>query len=174
MFIPFIAMAVTDRQYGWALGILIAAALTDALDGLLARWLEQKTVLGQYLDPIADKLLLSTMFIVLSLVHKIPWNVTILVFSRDIGILLVSALLYTTTGLRDYHPSIFGKLNTIAQVFTVLFVLLNQLTDAIWVDAALRIGLWSVAALSIFSGVHYAMLIPIRLRRSAGARPPEE
>jgi cardiolipin synthase len=170
VFIPFIAMSVLDHRYGWALGILILAGLTDALDGLLARWLQQKTVLGQYLDPIADKLLLSTMFVVLSLVHRIPWDVTILVFSRDIAILLVSALLYATTNLRDFSPSIFGKLNTLAQIITVLLVLLHEVTEAVWVFYAVRIGFWTVAAFTIFSGVHYVSVIGQRLRNAGSGR----
>jgi len=84
IFIPFIVIAVLERHYGWALGLFVAAGISDGLDGLLARLLKQKTVLGQYLDPIADKLLLSTMFIVLAATHRLLWRVTVLVFARDI------------------------------------------------------------------------------------------
>ena len=101
--------------------------------GLLARTLKQQTVLGQYLDPIADKLLLSTMFLVLSILHKIPWKFTVLVFSRDLTILIVSALLYAIAGLRDFRPSIFGKANTSAQVAAVFFVLLMEINKSRWV-----------------------------------------
>ena len=90
IFIPFVIIAVQQHLYLWALGIFVAAGITDGLDGLLARLMEQKTTLGQYLDPIADKLLLSTMFLVLSFFHQIiRWPVTILVFSRDILIVIV-------------------------------------------------------------------------------------
>ena len=58
IFIPFVIINVLDQNYGWALLLFVAAGLSDALDGVLARWLEQQTLLGQYLDPIADKLLL--------------------------------------------------------------------------------------------------------------------
>ena len=92
------------------------AGVSDALDGLLARWLSQKTTLGQYLDPIADKLLLSTLFVVLTHVGMIPQYVTVLVFSRDVGILLISTLLFATGALRDFRPSLFGKLNTLVQI----------------------------------------------------------
>jgi cardiolipin synthase len=94
----------------------VAAGLTDALDGLLARLLKQRTVLGQYLDPVADKLLLSTLFLVLMHKGLIPARVTVLVFGRDVGILVVAAILYAATGRREFSPSIFGKANTLAQV----------------------------------------------------------
>ena len=94
IFIPFVVISVVEDRYGWALALFVLAGLSDALDGLLARVLKQKTALGQYLDPIADKLLLSTLFLVLAFEHRIPWYVTVLVFSRDLGILIVSALLY--------------------------------------------------------------------------------
>ncbi len=91
-----------------------------ASDGVLARKLHQQTVLGQYLDPIADKLLMSTMFLVLSIEHMIPWKYTVVVFSRDVSMLLVSGVLFIIVGLRDFRPSIFGKANTSAQVFSHL------------------------------------------------------
>src|SRR6476661_10262060 len=82
IFVPFVVVAIQQQKYAWALGIFVVAGITDLLDGLLARVLKQKTTLGQYLDPIADKLLLSTMFLMLSIAHIIRWPVTILVFSR--------------------------------------------------------------------------------------------
>jgi cardiolipin synthase len=109
VFVPFIIINLVDGRYSWALTLFILAGVSDALDGLLARTLKQQTLLGQYLDPIADKLLLSTTFLVLSILHKIPWKFTVLVFSRDISILGVSAVLYAIAGLRDFRPSIFGK-----------------------------------------------------------------
>src|SRR5512140_1802481 len=102
--VPFIIINVMDDNYGWALALFVIAGISDGLDGLLARTLKQQTLLGQYLDPIADKFLLSSLFLVLSFMHKIPWRFTVLVFSRDIGILLVSAILYAAVGLRDFRP----------------------------------------------------------------------
>ena len=113
MFVPFIVIHLVDGHYLWALVVFVIAGFSDGLDGLLARRLQQQTVLGQYLDPIADKLLLSTMFLVLSILHKIPWKYTVLVFSRDISILAASAVLYAIAGLRNFRPSIFGKANTL-------------------------------------------------------------
>src|SRR5262249_6435434 len=100
-FLPFIVIKLLDHHYQGALILFVIAGLSDGLDGLLARRLHQQTLLGQYLDPIADKMLLSTTFLVLSVVGQIPWKFTVLVFSRDVCILLVSGVLYTIAGLRD-------------------------------------------------------------------------
>ncbi|HZT00621.1 MAG TPA: CDP-alcohol phosphatidyltransferase family protein, partial [Terriglobales bacterium] len=101
LFLPFIVISLVDERYTIALILFVLAGISDGLDGLLARRLHQQTLLGQYLDPIADKLLLSTLFLVLSILHKIPWKYTVLVFGRDIAILVTSAVLYTIAGLRN-------------------------------------------------------------------------
>jgi phosphatidylglycerophosphate synthase len=102
MFLPFIVIKLVEGHYSSALILFVLAGFSDGLDGLLARTLKQQTTLGQYLDPIADKLLLSTVFLVLSILHQIPWKFTVLVFSRDISILAASAVLYAIAGLRDF------------------------------------------------------------------------
>src|SRR6202795_4902973 len=124
IFLPFIVINLVKHDFKWALALFIFAGMSDGLDGLLARTLHQQTVLGQYLDPIADKLLMSTMFLVLSIERMIPWKYTVLVFSRDVSILLISGVLFMIAGMRDFRPSIFGKANTFAQVAAVFFVLL--------------------------------------------------
>jgi cardiolipin synthase len=172
LFIPFVLIAVLDNHYVWALGIFLLAGISDGLDGLLARLLQQKTVLGQYLDPIADKLLLSTMFLILAIVHKIRWSVTILVFSRDIMIVIICTLLYATGVMRIFRPSWWGKANTVAQIVTVPLVMLRQISSAPWIAAATLIGIWSTVILTIFSGVHYAMRVAFQLR-SANTKAAE-
>ena len=112
IFVPFIVIHLVEGRYLWALVVFVIAGFSDGFDGLLARRLHQQTLLGQYLDPIADKLLLSTMFLVLSILHKIPWKYTVVVFSRDISILAASTVLFAIAGLRNFRPSIFGKANT--------------------------------------------------------------
>jgi cardiolipin synthase len=168
-FLPFIIINLLDGRYGWALVLFLLAGLSDGLDGLLARTLRQQTLLGQYLDPIADKMLLSTVFLVLSIVHKIPWKFTVLVFSRDICILLVSAVLYTIAGLRDFRPSIFGKANTFAQVAAVVFVMLLQVDHDKWVWVARTTFLRATFMFTIISGLHYVYLVGRRLH-AAGAQ----
>lgn len=153
---PFLVVAILQGEYTLGFALFVAAGLTDALDGALARILKQRSTLGQYLDPVADKLLLSTLFLVLMYKRLIPPAVTILVFGRDVGILLVSAILYAAAGRREFSPSIFGKANTIAQIAAVAAVLLHQLTPVAWV-AFLRIAaLDATIVLTVASGLHYA------------------
>ena len=118
--VPFLVIEILDGHWKFAFVLLWLAGISDGLDGLLARALKQRTTLGQFLDPIADKALLSTLFLVLTHVGVIPRYVTVLVFSRDLGILLISTLLYVTNILRDFRPTWLGKLNTCLQILTVL------------------------------------------------------
>ncbi len=113
---PFLVAAILEGHYKLSFALFVAAGLTDALDGAMARVLKQRSMLGQYLDPVADKLLLSTLFLVLLYKGLMPVTVTVLVFGRDVGILLVAALLYAAVGRREFRPSIFGKANTLAQI----------------------------------------------------------
>lgn len=163
-FLPFIVIKLLDYHYRGALVLFLIAGLSDGLDGLIARRLHQQTLLGQYLDPIADKMLLSTVFLVLSVVGKIPWKFTVMVFSRDVCILLVSGVLYTIAGLRDFRPSIFGKANTLAQVAAVVFVMLLQVYPMHWVAVGRRFFLSAVFVFTIVSGLHYVYLVGPRLR----------
>jgi len=167
IFLPFVVTHLVAGRYPWALALFVLAGLSDGLDGLLARKLKQQTLLGQYLDPIADKLLLSTVFLVLSILHKIPWKFTILVFSRDASILAASAVLYAIAGLRDFRPSIFGKANTFAQVAAVFFVMLQEIDHAQWVAIARITFLRATFAFTIVSGLHYVLLVDQRLRANA-------
>ena len=164
VFLPFIIIHMLGGRYSWALTLFVLAGLSDGLDGLLARKLHQQTLVGQYLDPMADKLLLSTMFLVLSVLHKIPWKFTVVVFSRDICIVAVSGLLYIIAGLRDFRPSIFGKANTFAQVAAVFFVLLLQVKPIRWVWIARTTFLRATFFFTIVSGLHYIFLVGQRLR----------
>src|SRR5208282_6948962 len=101
-FLPFFIIAILYSHFKWALAILILAGLTDGLDGLLARGLNQKTPLGAYLDPIADKLLLSSSYFVLALKARIPWWLTILVLGRDVLLLAACAVILITVGYRPF------------------------------------------------------------------------
>lgn len=164
IFIPFVVIAVQQHLYLWALGIFLAAGVTDGLDGLLARVFNQKTVLGQYLDPIADKLLLSTMFLVLSLFHLIRWPITVLVFSRDILIVIVCSLLYATGAMKVFRPSWLGKANTLAQIVTVPFALMAEVSGARWVHIGKHWGIYATVTLTIVSGIHYIVRVAFSLR----------
>jgi cardiolipin synthase len=160
---PFLVSAILDDRFALSFGLFVAAGLTDALDGTLARWLKQRTALGQYLDPVADKLLLSTLFVVLTHKGLIPTTVTVLVFGRDVGILVVAAILYAAVGRREFKPSIFGKANTVAQVTSVAAVLLHQISSASWVLTLRVVVLWATVVLTIASGFHYAWMVTRRM-----------
>jgi cardiolipin synthase len=164
---PLLVSAILDNRFGLSFGLFVAAGLTDALDGALARWLKQRTVLGQYLDPVADKLLLSTLFLVLTHKNLIPVTITALVFGRDVGILLVAALLYAAVGRREFNPSLFGKLNTVAQVMAVAVVLLHQIYDARWVMDLERVALYATMVLTVASGLHYSWMVMRRMSTPA-------
>ena len=157
--IPFLIIEIMDAQYVGALSLFILAGVSDALDGLLARWLSQRTTLGQYLDPIADKLLLSTLFVVFTHVGLMPRYVTVLVLSRDLGILLIATLLFATGSLRDFRPSWFGKLNTLMQIIALLSVLCQKVFA--WHHfAAMRDGLLHIiAVLAPLSAAQYAWIV---------------
>jgi len=171
VFVPFIVIELVDGRYFRALTLFVIAGFSDGLDGLLARKLHQQTLLGQYLDPIADKLLLSTMFLVLSILHKIPWKFTVLVFSRDISILAASAVLFAIAGLRNFRPSIFGKANTFSQIAAVFFVLLLSIRPARWVWITRTVFLRATFAFTILSALHYVLLVQQRLRSHSHALP---
>jgi cardiolipin synthase len=160
---PFLVATILDAHYAVSFGLFVVAGLTDALDGALARLLKQRTMLGQYLDPVADKLLLSTLFLVLTHQDLIPMRVTVLVFGRDVGILLVSAILYAAVGRRDFSPSIFGKANTLVQVGAVAAVLLHRLTPAYWVADFRTAALSATMVLTVVSGLHYAWVASRRV-----------
>ncbi len=172
VFVPFIVIHLVDGHYLWALVVFVIAGFSDGLDGLLARTLHQQTLLGQYLDPIADKLLLSTMFLVLSILHKIPWKYTVLVFSRDISILAASAVLFAIAGLRDFRPSMFGKANTVSQIAAVFFVLLFEIRPLWWIRIARTEFLRATFFFTIISALHYVILVQRRLRAHTHALPP--
>ena len=172
IFVPFIVIHLVDGHYKWALVVFVIAGFSDGLDGLLARTLHQQTLLGQYLDPIADKLLLSTVFLVLSILHKIPWKYTVVVFSRDISILAASAVLFAIAGLRNFKPSIFGKANTVSQIGAVFFVLLLQVQTVRWVWIARTVFLRATFIFTIVSALHYVILVQQRLREHQHALQP--
>jgi len=175
IFVPFVIVAIQQQNYTWALIIFVAAGVTDLLDGLLARLLQQKTTLGQYLDPIADKLLLSTMFLMMSIAHIIRWPVTIMVFSRDIIILIVCTLLYATGTMKVFKPTWLGKANTAAQIISVPIALLYQINGANWARLGKRWSIYLTVALTVVSGVHYVLRLAFDLRSAspkAEAAPP--
>ena len=161
--IPFLIIEILDRHFGISFALFVLAGISDALDGLLARWLSQRTTLGLYLDPIADKLLLSSLFVVLTHVGLIPRYVTVLVFSRDLGILLIATLLFATGSLRDFRPSLLGKLNTLIQIVALVAVLWQKVFPYAQLSTASDLLVRSIAVLAPLSAAQYAFLVIQRI-----------
>jgi cardiolipin synthase len=157
--LPFLVITILDGRWRLAFALLWVAGVSDGLDGLLARVLKQRTTLGLYLDPIADKLLLSTLFLVLMHVGVIPRYVTVLVFSRDLGILLIATLLFATNTLRDFLPSKLGKLNTLVQILGVLTVMTCQVAPKAGLEELRTVLLWAIAVLAPVSAAEYAWIV---------------
>jgi cardiolipin synthase len=164
--IPVFILMVMYNRPGWALIVFFIAGITDMLDGWLARWLHQRTVLGAYLDPIADKLLLVASFIILTLPsvpvkNHIPLWATVLFLSRDVIIVVSSALIYIATGFRNFRPSVYGKVTTVLQLFAVLMTLwFSFLGRRSFVP---RFAVYAAVAATVFSGIHYILLTRRRL-----------
>ena len=170
--LPFLVIEVLDGHWRFAFILLWISGISDSMDGLLARALGQHTTLGQYLDPIADKALLSTMFLVLTHVGVIPRYVTVLVFSRDLGILIISTLLYITNILRDFRPSWLGKLSTGVQIVTVLVVMTVQVLPHAGLGGSKYWLLRLVAVLAPLSAAQYAWTTLRKVQAQSGEPAP--
>ncbi len=161
--LPFLVIAILDNHWNSAFALMMFAGVSDGFDGLLARWLHQQTTLGLYLDPIADKLLLSTLFITLTMVGDIPRYVTILVFSRDFGILLISILLFATNTLRDFRPSFLGKVNTFVQIIAVGCLMGSHVFTIPHLTGFVAYALKAIAILAPISAAQYAWIVIRRI-----------
>lgn len=162
-FLPFFLIFISYDKYRWALLVLIVAGLSDGIDGLLARSLNQRSSLGAYLDPIADKLLLSSSFIILAFEKKIAWWLTIIVFSRDILILTVAVVILLISGYRPFPPSMYGKLTTASQICLVFIVVLSASFPDLRIRFLIRALVYAVTFFSVVSGFHYSFATARRL-----------
>lgn len=173
VFVPVFAILVVGRHDTGALAVLTLAALSDVLDGIVARTFHQVTPLGVALDPIADKIMMSTAFITLSFRGALPWWLTIVVLSRDAGILILALLIILVAGYRPFHPTILGKTSTVVQVITV-FAALSLLAQMPWVTPTILKGCtYLAAAFTAASGLHYLAVVRNRYaQHTEGAVPP--
>jgi len=162
-FLPFFIIAIHYDRYDWAMGILLIAGLSDALDGLLARRLNQRSPLGAYLDPIADKLLLSSSYLVLALKKKIAFWLAIIVLGRDVLILVACAAILLVVGYRPFPPSLVGKATTGFEILLVFLVILNAVMPRAELQMVCGVGAYIVAFFAIFSGVYYSVAVARRL-----------
>src|SRR5499427_2808667 len=166
--IPVFVSLLFYQKFVLALIIFILAGITDGLDGLFARRFHQQSPLGRILDPIADKLMLVTSFVVLSMrsvfpvpIPKhlpIPFWVTITVISRDVFILVGAAAINMVTGFRTFQPSLPGKISTLVQIVGVATVMLAAQTR-VGTGYYLPTVYTSVFALTLISGVHYIFFV---------------
>jgi cardiolipin synthase (CMP-forming) len=153
--VPVIVIFLIQGLYGKALIIFVCAGLTDALDGTLARLLNSQTVLGAYLDPIADKLLLTASFVTLSILGIIPSWLTVMVISRDFIILLGIAILSLMGIPYKIKPAFVGKITTALQIITIFLALLFQVFSPSAGYDWVRILCWLTSLFTIASGLIY-------------------
>jgi cardiolipin synthase len=158
-FLPIFLTLISYEHYRWALLVLVIAGLSDGIDGLLARKLNQKSSLGAYLDPIADKLVLSSSFVILAYKTRIAWWLTIIVLSRDILILIVAVVILLISGYRPFPPSIFGKLTTFFEILLVFTVVLTAAYPAFHSRLLHNVLVDVVTGFAIGSAVHYSFAI---------------
>ncbi len=161
--LPFFLILILYEEYQWALLVLAIAAGSDAVDGLLARTLHQKSALGAYLDPIADKLLLSSSFVVLAMEKKLPWWLTVMVLSRDVLMLIVAAVILLIQGYRPFPPSLLGKATTFFEIALVFFAVLGAAYPSDRVSLYSHYLVYLVAVLVTISGFHYSFVVARRL-----------
>ena len=141
-----------------AFAAFVVAAITDFFDGWLARRLDAVSLWGKILDPIADKVLMTTAFLVLSFSGALPWWLTIMVVARDAGILLTAAAISLVAGYRPFPPSMLGKTSTVAQVGTVLAALAARVAPSAMPHILVHGLIDLTAFLAVASGLHYLYL----------------
>ncbi len=167
---PLLVILLAKDQYLFALGVFTFAGITDGLDGLWARGFNQRTRLGAYLDPIADKLLLMASFISLAVLGIMPSWLSVVVITRDVLIVLGIAVFTITAMPVEIKPSLVSKLTTGIQLATVFWTLLDlKGADAHFFWQTL---LWATAALTVVSGLHYIYIGMRTLQADTVRRPP--
>ncbi len=164
--IPLIITLVLSNHAGWALLVFTLAGLSDMLDGVIARRYRQKSSLGTFLDPMADKLLMTACFIVLSIPdlpqsfpdyavpNDIPIYLTIVTISRDVFIVMVALVIHLASGLSRFPPTILGKATTLTQIAMIGFVLLFNAIGQGFPVFIQALG-WLTLAATLASGFHY-------------------
>ena len=158
LLIPAFVILVIYGYFGWALLVFATAGVTDALDGVIARRAGQKTSLGAWLDPMADKLLLVTTFVVLTLpnlnlANRLPIWLTVLIISRDVGIVLTVAIVNLAIGRRTFKPSMYGKVATATYILTaVVAMIFNYLRQP---SVVVDLFVYASLTITLISAFHY-------------------
>jgi cardiolipin synthase len=153
--VPVVVYFIVEGRYllaGWLFG---AAAFTDILDGLAARGLAVTTQVGAYFDPIADKCLLSGVYLALAWAHLVPWWLVAIIFGRDIFILVGVGLFMLFTPIRGFPPSVWGKVSTFVQICTaVLWMARVIFATQLLIDIS-SVMLWPCVGFTVWSGLDY-------------------
>jgi cardiolipin synthase len=153
--IPFFILSMLHQKYEYALIIFSIAAITDVLDGFLARMANQKTKLGAFLDPLADKFLLLTSFIIFTTYGWLPSWIAITVISRDVIVILGWIILVVFTHNKKVEPSLTGKLANAFQAILIVYVLVSMNFEIDTTMIIKQLVVILVAALTVFSGIQY-------------------
>jgi cardiolipin synthase len=155
--VPFVVGAILDGRNIAALELFFAAAITDVVDGFLARNFGQATPFGAYLDPVADKLLLSGIYLALGATGAVPWWLVALVLGRDIFILLAVLGIMALTKVRSFPPSRWGKISTFVQIATAICWMVQNIWQIALFHAIAATMVWVCAIFTLWSGVHYTL-----------------
>jgi len=165
---PVIAYAIVQNHLALALGVMMAAGLTDMLDGAIARYFDQRTLVGAYLDPLADKLMLISAIVALFVGGKVPLFLFLAVIFRDI-IIVIGAILYeVVTHKLEMQPTYTSKATTFLQIVLVIVALLDPLVPLPgWLKPAM---VWLTFGFTCVSGVQYMLLWTIKAVRAVEKR----
>jgi cardiolipin synthase len=156
LLIPIFVILIMNHSLWWALITFAVAGITDGLDGLLARLTRQKTELGAFLDPIADKLLLISAYLTLAIIEVLPGWLSVIVITRDVIILLGILVIMLISHPPKIHPSFISKATTTFQILTVLLALLTGYNPLF--KRLTYIAIYGTTILTILSGIHYIYL----------------
>jgi cardiolipin synthase len=160
--LPFFLLSIAEGRFGFALGLFVAAGISDGVDGYLARRFQMNSALGAYLDPIADKLLLMSSYLFLAIpayptTVKVPIWLAMLVLSRDFLMLLVALLLILTSNKRRFPPTWLGKVTTVTLIVTLVFVLCANVWT--WPHEIVLIAFGAAATGTVLSGFDYVVRV---------------
>jgi cardiolipin synthase len=156
LLIPLFVILIINKAFSWALVTFVLAGITDAIDGLIARLAHQRTELGAYLDPIADKLLLSSAFVTLAIIELIPSWLTVIVVTRDLIILLGFLMFFLTNHRPKMGPSLISKVTTFLQISMVILFLLSE--NYIIPAFVYNVLIYTVVVFTVISGTHYIFI----------------
>jgi len=168
--IPFFVVALVYNRPVIAVWIFLAAGITDILDGFIARYFDQKTALGAFLDPAADKFLLTATYVTmaipgLGLLCPIPVWLPVLTIARDVIIVSIALMLHLSYGIKNFPPTVLGKVTTFFQISYAVGILLKNAYGL--PDELLNFLLWSVGFLTVLSGLHYIWRVKILIKAAS-------